>query len=352
MKLARDFWNGKEPLGRRIEIGRLAFQVVGVSRNTKLTFALGPAPPAIYFPLRPESYARPSFAGITLIARTAPGVDGLEPLRREIAALDPNLTPFYAFRMPEQVDRLMYMSRIGVSIHTFDGVFGLILAMIGLAGMTAYSVAQRGREIGIRIALGAQKGDVLRLVMKEGAALVTIGTIIGFAAAWAGVRLLSGITFAMATTTGGYVAEPALWVATPVCWPVWRCSPATRRPENRCASTRLWRCVRNESPNPGHLVALVTQMKTICPECTRLWQELSTAATIYVILANAQKGVAAQRKCTVSDMTQLREAAATRKRARVACNRHDALHATDAYRDFHSVLFAAADPTIGTHSLR
>jgi len=212
-RLARDFWNGKNPLGRRIEIGREALQVVGVTRNAKLTFALGQAAPAIYFPLRPENYARPSYADVTLIARTAPGGDGLEVLRREIAALDSNLMPFYAFRTPDQVDRLMYASRIGVSIHIFEGVFGLILAMIGLAGMTAYSVAQRGREIGIRVALGARKADVLGLVMREGAVLVTVGGVIGLAAAWAAMRLLAGITFALAATTGGYVAEPALWVA-------------------------------------------------------------------------------------------------------------------------------------------
>jgi predicted permease len=213
-RLARDYWKNQSPLGRRIEIAGQSFQVVGVIRNAKMTFALGQAAPAIYLPLRAQDFARPSFAGVTLIARTSPGIDGLGTLRREIAAIDPNLTPFYTFRMPEQVDRLMYMSKIGVSIHTFDGVFGLILAMIGLAGITAYSVAQRAREIGIRIALGARKADVLNLVMKEGAMLVTIGVAVGIAAAWAAIRLLSGIMFAMATATGGYVAEPAMWIGT------------------------------------------------------------------------------------------------------------------------------------------
>jgi hypothetical protein len=213
-RLAHDYWKDQNPLGRRVEIEHKSHEVVGVIRNAKMTFALGQAAPAIYLPLRAQDYARPSFAGVTLIARTAPGVDGLNLLRREIAAIDPNLTPFYAFRMPDQVDRLMYFSRIGVSIHTFDGMFGLALAMIGLAGMTAYSVAQRAREIGIRIALGARNYDVLGLVMKEGVTLVGIGAVIGVAVAWAAIRLLAGIAFVMAATTGGYVAEPAMWIGT------------------------------------------------------------------------------------------------------------------------------------------
>src|SRR4051812_9221269 len=82
-------------------------------------------------------------------------------------------------------------------------------------------------------------------------------------------------------------------------------------------------------------------MRPICPECTRLWLELSNAATTYVKLALAQKGVAARRKRSLSDMTQLREAKKAPKAARVACHPPAALHATKNYRDFPSFLFAA-----------
>lgn len=104
--------------------------------------------------------------------------------------------------MPEQIDRLMFVGRLGVWVHGFNGMFGLILASVGLAGMTAYSVAQRGREIGIRIALGGQSADVLRLVMKEGADLIAIGTIIGLGGARAGVRLLSAFMSPVARVAG------------------------------------------------------------------------------------------------------------------------------------------------------
>jgi predicted lysophospholipase L1 biosynthesis ABC-type transport system permease subunit len=104
--------------------------------------------------------------GVTLMIRTAGGVDVTGAVRREISAMDANLTPFDTRRMPEQIERLMSLVRLAMKIYGSIVVFGLILASVGLAGVTAYSVTRRGHEIGIRIALGAGRGDVLRLVMK------------------------------------------------------------------------------------------------------------------------------------------------------------------------------------------
>ena len=92
-------------------------------------------------------------------------------------------------------------------------MFGLILASVGLAGVTAYTVAQRGHEIGIRMALGAQKRDVLGLVMQEGATLVTAGTVTGVAFAWAGIRALSGLFFSVASVQS---SDPVLLVGAPL----------------------------------------------------------------------------------------------------------------------------------------
>ena len=84
------------------------------------------------------------------------------------------------------------------------------------AGVTAYSVTRRRREIGIRIALGARSTDGLGLVMKEGAVLVAVGTIIGLAGAWAGIRLLSAIMSQIARTSGTSASDPALLVGAPL----------------------------------------------------------------------------------------------------------------------------------------
>jgi putative ABC transport system permease protein len=96
------------------------------------------------------------------------------------------------------------------------GIFGLVLSAVGLAGMTAYSVAQRSREIGIRMALGAGRGNVLGLVMKEGALLVTVGTAVGMAAAWTGSRALAFMNSSVGKVTTGSVADPLVLFGAPL----------------------------------------------------------------------------------------------------------------------------------------
>ena len=240
-KLWRECWQREDPLGRRIEIGsddapgtgldalglfdprpraaaraRQVFEVVGVVKDLKGAFEMGESPPAIYFPLRPSDYAQPSLAGITLMVRAVPGVDAIAAVRREISAMDVHMAPFHAQSMPEQIEELMFLVRMGLWIYGFIGVFGLILASVGLAGVTAYSVARRGREIGIRIALGATSHDVVGLVMREGAALVAVGTLIGLAGAWAAAKVLSAMVSVVASATSASTSDPLLLVGAPL----------------------------------------------------------------------------------------------------------------------------------------
>jgi predicted permease len=239
-KLWHECWQREDPLGRRIEIGsddapgsgldalaifdprpraaakaRQVFEVVGVVKDMKAAFEMGEPQPAIYFPLRPSDYAQPSLAGITLMVRGVPGVDAIAAVRREISAMDTHLTPFHAQSMPEQIDELMFLVRMGLWIYGFIGVFGLILASVGLAGVTAYSVARRGREIGIRMALGATSGNVLVLVMREGVALVAVGTVIGMTGAWAAGKVLSAMISVVASATSASASDPLLLVGAP-----------------------------------------------------------------------------------------------------------------------------------------
>jgi putative ABC transport system permease protein len=137
-------------------------------------------------------------------------------VRREIAALDPNITPFNQRSMAEQIDQFMAPLRSSSWTYGLIGIFGLVLSAVGLAGMTAYSVAQRAREIGIRIALGAQKGNVLGLVMKEGMRLVTAGTAIGMAGAWTGSRLLSAMNSSVGKVTSTSATDPTVLFGAPL----------------------------------------------------------------------------------------------------------------------------------------
>jgi ABC-type antimicrobial peptide transport system permease subunit len=103
-------------------------------------------------------------------------------------------------------------------VDTYGGIglFGLVLAAIGLAGVTAYAVAQRRREIGIRMALGARKAQVLRLVLREGAALVGAGTILGFLGAFALAKMLSALTNAFVDALKVGTNDPRLLLGAPL----------------------------------------------------------------------------------------------------------------------------------------
>jgi len=236
-ELIRRFGNGRDALGQHLDIGngdvapalgalpgtfdlrpevlgrgRRTYEVVGVAKDLAEDFVAQKKHPVIYFPLRTADFARPSLRGVTLMVRARPGVDAIGAVQREIEAIDPTLTPFNARSMLEQIDEFMSPLRAASWSYGVIGAFGLILASVGLAGVTAYSVSQRGREIGIRVALGAQKSDVLALVIKEGVVLVTVGTVFGLAAAWAGIRVLSGLFFTVASVGS---SDPLLLVGAP-----------------------------------------------------------------------------------------------------------------------------------------
>jgi predicted permease len=239
-EFARQFWQGSDPLGREIEIGndeivpsgilpgtydyrvggaagrRKLFEVVGVAGDVAEGLVVQKPSPVIYFPLRPADYAMPAAQGVTLMVRATPGVDVMGAVRREIAAIDPGITPFNIRSMPGQIEQFMAPLRLSSWTYGCIGIFGLVLSAVGLAGMTAYSVARRGREIGIRIALGAQKGNVLGLVMKEGMLLVLAGTAIGMAGAWTGSRLLSAMNSSVGKVTSTSTTDPAVLFGAPL----------------------------------------------------------------------------------------------------------------------------------------
>jgi predicted permease len=216
--LAKEFWLGKESLGRSLEIANTetvptkmlpgsfdyrasahtrqsrVFEVIGVVANISEGLVQGKPRPAIYFPIRPADFGQPSQLGVTLMVRAAPGVDAVTLVNRAIAAMDDSITPFYAGSMTQHIDDFMSMLRVASWTYGLIGFFGLVLAAVGLAGMTAYSVASRNHEIGIRMALGAGRGRVLGLVMKEGTGLIAVGLAFGMLGAWAGSRGLAAIS--------------------------------------------------------------------------------------------------------------------------------------------------------------
>ena len=174
-------------------------EVVGVVADVSEDLIASKKHPALYFPLQPADYTQPSLRGLTLMMRAAPGTDVIRKARSEIEALDARIAPFNVRSMEQHIDQFMSALKGASWTYGLMGFFGLVLASVGVAGVTAYSVSSRSHEIGIRMALGAQKRSVLALVMKEGAVLVLSGTAIGLALAWAGIRALSGLFFTVAS---------------------------------------------------------------------------------------------------------------------------------------------------------
>ena len=155
---------------------------------------IGISQSVVYLPLTPRDFARPPAGGITIMVRSDAEPDAVTGIRNEIASIDPNLNVFQVQTLSDYLDRSRSSTRFSIQTYGGLGVFGLVLAAIGLAGITAYSVAQRRKEIAIRTALGASRAQVLRLVLREGAALVTVGTVLGFLGAMAMAKMLSALT--------------------------------------------------------------------------------------------------------------------------------------------------------------
>jgi predicted permease len=239
-KLARESWPGLDPVGRRMEIGEddvptfrvggasgiarsgigttRLLEVVGVARDVRdgLTVSASDAPAIIYLPLRPADYAHPSTRGLTLLVRAAPGADAMSAVRREVAALDDRINPFGERALADSIEDILSVTMGATLTYSAIGVFGLVLASVGLAGVTAYNIARRRREIGIRMAIGARQSDVLRLVMKEGLTLVAIGAALGLLGGQAGIRAMSGFMAEIARTAGTSTSDPMLLVGAPL----------------------------------------------------------------------------------------------------------------------------------------
>src|SRR5437879_7886954 len=119
----------------------------------------------------------------------------MNALAREVHALDPNLAPWPASPLQEQIDEKSYSQRLAVTLVSIFGAMAIFLAAIGLYAVMSYSVSQGTRELGLRMALGAAGGDVLRLVLSHGLRLTTAGILIGAIAAFVLTRLMGDLLY-------------------------------------------------------------------------------------------------------------------------------------------------------------
>ena len=198
--MARGLWPGvTDVVGKRFRFGRSGdwVQVVGVARDGKYVMLAEEPRPYFYFPLF-QRFQSP----LTLVVRSTSDPTSLSNVvQKTIAGMDPGL-PVYNVRTMDKhiassVFGLMPM-RAGASIAGVQGIIGLLLALMGLYAVVSYAVSQRTREIGVRMALGASKSDVLRLVVREGMRLSIVGIVLGLLLAMGVSLVLSKVLYGLA----------------------------------------------------------------------------------------------------------------------------------------------------------
>jgi predicted permease len=195
---AKRYWPDQQALGKRLYLdeGHDWYTVVGVARDSSYSDLHDTHMPFVYLPVF-QAYAN----GLTVHARTAGDPTALGPVvEKAIHDLDPNLPVFDVGTLRDHISTVTLSSRIaGTSVGIF-GLLALVLAAVGIYGVIAYTTRQRTREIGIRMALGAQRSQILRLVLGQGLRLTTIGLALGLALSLTLTRLLSRLLFGVTPT--------------------------------------------------------------------------------------------------------------------------------------------------------
>jgi predicted permease len=219
---ARYYFGSADPIGRRFDRGAAdggEVEIVGVVKDAKAESIKEQTPRTFYVPFLqdPSSWRETTFqvrtAGDPLAVVAA--------IRHEVQALEPNLPVFRVKTLEQQVDETLGQERLVATLATLFGVLALLLACAGLYGVLSYSVSRRTQEIGIRMALGAKRGDVLRLFVRQGMVLVVLGLAFGLATAFALTRLLSSLLFGVSNTdlmTYGIAAMGMVIVGLCACY--------------------------------------------------------------------------------------------------------------------------------------
>jgi len=207
---ARRYFPTENPLGQSINIYGVPREIVGVAGNEKFLGLNRESPPAMYLPFRQNP-----LNGLAVIVRAAPG-ERPDPMRlalsaqKQIWTLDANLAAFDVMSLEDALSSALTQRRFIMSLLVTFGALALILAAVGIYGVIDYSVRQRTREIGIRMALGAQREQVLKSVISQGVKLSLGGAVAGAATALGLTRFLASQLFGVSAT------DPATFLGAPL----------------------------------------------------------------------------------------------------------------------------------------
>ena len=217
---AKKLLNGQDPIGRRFNWhgpNDPFFEIVGVVPDGKYN-SLGEDPkPAVYTPLYRDYSGQ-----VTLVARThSDPHQVLSALRGEVQKLDPSVSVYASKTLKEHLGTSLFPARMAAIALGSFGVLALILAAVGIYGVMSHVVAGRTREIGLRMALGAQLSDVQKLILKQGMLLAAIGSLGGLVIALGGARMMKSLLYGVSTSdpiTFTSVALLLFGIAFLACW--------------------------------------------------------------------------------------------------------------------------------------
>jgi putative ABC transport system permease protein len=218
-ELAQRYFPGQNAIGKRLRTDSEGpyLEIIGVVRTAKYRNLREAPLPFIYIPLAQEMQPN-----MTLLVRTVSDPSSVLPaMRSQLRQLDKDVAVYSVKTMTEQIEAALSPDRMTAVLLGIFGAAALLLATVGLYGVMSYSVAQRTHEIGVRMALGAQALDVLRMVVRNGMTLSLIGLAIGLAAAFAFTRVMSTLLFEVTPTdamTYAIVSVGLLFVALLACY--------------------------------------------------------------------------------------------------------------------------------------
>jgi len=224
--MADEYWPGQDAVGKQVGVGMVRIplrMIIGVVADTKQASLREPPSPEMYVPYtQNEIKTWPSMQTMQYALRLRGDAGGIAAqVRKAVDGVDPDLPVAQFAELRTMVDASMTADRFALLLLSGFGLLALILASVGMYGVISYTVLQRTAEIAVRMALGAGRGQILAMVLRQGGALALAGIGIGLAAAWMTTRLMAGFLYGVRAAdpaTFGAVALLLMGVALAACW--------------------------------------------------------------------------------------------------------------------------------------